>query len=1204
MQIARNSAKPAGRLNNLKGVKEAVNLRKIQLSLLIALLAQTVYPDATYAQPLKRPAPLSGKIAATKGGEQATLLPRRTWQKAVVQQDLKAGDILRTNAAGTLAIVFADGTQVRLGRNTVMVVRLVSKSGPSRLSLQRGRAWGRSPRKRSNLSIDTPSATAAIRGTEWALTADEDSSQLQVFSGAVELSNDAGSLTLQGGQAATVLRGQAPTRTVLVNPTGREQMLYFVNLASGLDMLSNQNEEFTRARQYVAEGDWEAASNLFDDLARADDPADRAAGAYGRYIAAVQLGETPAPPTMDATAESFLTRALIAAFDGDLQASKRIAEEGLATFPDTAPLYQVKADVEALLGEPDTAIATIASARASFPANLALAIREADLLRDYRGSPKAARDLVQPILIADPDNFLARKSQAKNWMAIGGMKEAARLVTQALIARPYDAELVSMRAQILLEQNKLSAAKVEIDKAMAMDAGNALAGNALAQYWRRKDRQDEALAASLAASADNPDYGLGFLGLAQVQLELGEPGLAEQQLDTADRLDPYNPAIPLARTAVALYDFAGDDAIRNAREALTRYRGRGGEYVNLSENRETGSLVSQAFRFLDLEGWGRYYADRVFDSFTPSSYFDQAINQTPGPFLIRNVDGSFNAQQAENFDVLSSFLQGVALDPLSVASSQRRLRFDNGNFVEPSLGVSLLDENLRNQQHIDGGLDTIFDAPLPTAIWLRGNYTDISDNRRRPDISPFSRQRGGDSWYLRSYVGLELTPSDSLVINGELNRDNGQSETNILGLVDDSFALEEDRETDRNFLFGLYSHEFGYRDQLTIGAGFGRSQLNIISLNTTNIQPFADQLSQSRDRFTYLSANYAKGFGPLDLRIGGEWSDIRSNVISADYDFAQDIVAPGVPPLSDESRSSEARAYVDLRYHPIESLVIQGQLEVVARTVDDSTTHPLNWRLGASYEPIEGQWLRAGFIRQSRGLFDFSFRPVAVVGLQSNSAPSFRQSRGDSLIIRWEAEWSDRLFTMVEYQDQQLEAVAYAIPDLPVDITGFPVSVKRISAEANLWLDGNIGLRAAYAYTDTAIEGSFVSGENVNQAIGASYGCATANLGFAFSCIYELGDQLPFVPGHFARASLVWTLPAPTRLKATLSGSYIGDQSDDLRLATQNVTLIDARFDWEPMDRRLAFSLALLNLLDKQYDSATGVAAPRLTVVAGAKVRF
>ncbi len=1174
-------------------------------------LGQSVFPEAIAAQPIKRPAPLSGKITATKGGEQATLLPRRTWQRAVRQQDLKMGDILRTKAAGTLAIVFADGTQVRLGRNSVMVVRQVSKTGKSSLSLQRGRAWGRSPRNRTSLSIETPSATAAIRGTEWAINADAESSRLQVFSGTVELSNDAGSLTVEAGQAATVLRGQAPTRTLLTNPTGREQMLYFVNLASGLDLLGNDSEAFISARQSAASGDWETAARFFDDLSRSEDPADRAAGTYGGYVAAVQRGEEAAPPMLEVTAESYLALALIAAYDGDLRAAKETAEEGLQAFPDAAPLYRAKADVEALLGDADAALATMDAARATFPDDVSLKIGDADLLRDYGGRPKAARDLLRPILAADPDNFPALKSQAKNWMAIGGLKEAGRLVTRALAARPYDAELISMRAEILLEQNRLSDAKAEIDKALEMDAGNALAGNALAQYWRRKDRLDQALEASLAASAHNPDYGMGFLGLAQVHHEMGETGLAEQQFDAADRLDPFNPAIALARTGVALQDFAADDAIRNAREALTRYRGRGGEYVNLSENRETGSLVSQAFRFLDLEGWGRYYADRVFDSFTPSSYFDQAINQTPGPFLIRNADGSFNAQQAagdngegESFEALSSFLQGVALDPLSVASSTRRLRFDNGNFIEPFVGASLLDENLRNEKTLNGGLDTIFDAPLPTAIWLRGNYTDISDNRRRPDISPFSRRRGGERLFFGGYLGLELTPFDSLVLNGELQRNTDLSETNILGLLDDSFALEEDREAERNFLFGLYSHEFGYRDQLTIGAGFGRSQLNVISINTSSALPFRDQLTQNRGTFSYFSANYAKGLGPLDLRIGGEWSDVRTRDVISVFDFEQDIVAPGIAPARFDLQTTEARAYIDLRYHPIEPLVLQGQVEATARTIAGDTRYPFNFRIGASYEPLEGHWLRAAFLRQSRGLFDFSFRPAGVVGLQANSVPSFRQSRNDSVIVRWDAEWSDRLFTTAEYQDQQLEAVQYAVPDLPVDITGFPVSVKRISAEANLWLGGNIGLRASYAYTDSAIEGSFVSGDNVNQAIGPTFGCATADLNFTFGCTYEVGDQLPFVPGHFARASLVWTLPAPTRLKATVSASYIGGQDDDLSLPVEDVTLVDARLEWEPLDRRLAFNLSLLNLLDKRYDSATGVAAPRFTVLAGAEVRF
>ncbi|QTD55782.1 hypothetical protein [Parasphingorhabdus cellanae] len=141
----------------------------------------------------------------------------------------------------------------------------------------------------------------------------------------------------------------------------------------------------------------------------------------------MQQGEEPTSPLLQSTAESYLTLTLIAAYAGDLRTAKINAEKGVMAFPGAALFYQAKADVEALLGEPDAAIATIAAARASFPDENMLAIGEANLLRDYSGRPKAARDLLEPILTV----FSPEKAQAKNWMAIGGSTEADMLVERA-----------------------------------------------------------------------------------------------------------------------------------------------------------------------------------------------------------------------------------------------------------------------------------------------------------------------------------------------------------------------------------------------------------------------------------------------------------------------------------------------------------------------------------------------------------------------------------------------------------------------------------------------------------------------------------------------------------------------------------------------------------------------------------------------------
>ena len=499
--------------------------------------------------------------------------------------------------------------------------------------------------------------------------------------------------------------------------------------------------------------------------------------------------------------------------------------------------------------------------------------------------------------------------------------------------------------------------------------------------------------------------------------------------------------------------------------------------------------MSQAFRFLDLEGWGRYYADRVFDSFTPSSYFDQALNQTPGPFLIRNFDGSFNAQQSQDLDTTSSFLQGLALDPLGVASSGRRLRFDNGNFFEGGIGGFYFNEDLRNIRQLVGGIDAIVDSPLPIAINIDARYSDTNDSRLRPDLDFFTEQRGGDDWQVTGYLGAELTSTDNIVLNIELSDKTRLSDTNELGLVNGTTELRERVDSENQSLFALWSHEFGYRNLLTIAGAIGNRVQDTILQTVSSNRPFPDQFLESDTRFHYISANYARGFGPVDLRIGAEYSDVRLNELRGNFNFDN----PGAGRVVDGNpfrvNIVEIRAYADIRYQASEALVFQGQLEFVSgqsiatqigtvNVANPDSFDRLNWRFGTSFEPIEGQWLRAAHVRENNSLFDFSFRPVAVVGLKPNTAPNFRLSRSDSTIVRWDAEWSSRLFTSVEYQAQDHEAVRYLIPDLPVEIFGNPVSLDRVSLQANYWLGDNIGLRASYAYTDSDISGTFIAGAN------------------------------------------------------------------------------------------------------------------------------
>ncbi len=324
-----------------------------------------------HAQAVPRTGEIAGQIVARNSGEQARLLPSPQFRDAVVRQQLKAGDVLRTNAAGTLSIVFADRTQVRLGRNSTLLVRAIQDGRPSAVQLQRGRLWGRAPRGRSNFAIETPSATAAIRGTEFAIEVSDYLTQLSVFEGSVEIGNEAGALTIGTGEAAQVQRGQAPVRVALIDPVGREQLLYFVTLEEGRDLAAR------------SPGGVAAAAQMFDALA---------------------AGETPDLPQGP---EQAVTRAFMLAYRGELGEAMAEVDTALASAPDEPALLALKTRIALLLGDSALAAQTVDRSLVRYPDNpLALAQR-AEIRFLYEGEPYLARDDAERAVMIDPHRALS-----------------------------------------------------------------------------------------------------------------------------------------------------------------------------------------------------------------------------------------------------------------------------------------------------------------------------------------------------------------------------------------------------------------------------------------------------------------------------------------------------------------------------------------------------------------------------------------------------------------------------------------------------------------------------------------------------------------------------------------------------------------------------------------------------------------------------
>ena len=367
-----------------------------------------------------------------------------SWRGIDINQDLLPGDVLRTNASGHLAVLFADNTQIRLARNTTLLVKQVGAAEDTVLSLEAGAIWARAERGGEGLTVETPAAAAAIRGTDWSMTVDgSGKTSLIVLEGLVELSNEFGSVSVAGGEGAVASIGQAPTKVVIVDPDDREQMLFYLSLRGS----------FT----------WMPASPLSSpDMRR-------------------QRSRIAGIPASARSAEDWLTLAEVSlSYDGK-QAAADAAEQarGLRLSPSQ------KARLDLL-----DALAAGAEHRFEDAAQL---FRRAAPRLDARRRAIALYGGYFARALADPDRVEAPPvvsgggpyaALAEAWTA-GFLKDipaAIDVIKRAEARYPDDPSLPAYRAQLALLIDDREQVKAAIDRSLAIDPDDPTALEARANY--------------------------------------------------------------------------------------------------------------------------------------------------------------------------------------------------------------------------------------------------------------------------------------------------------------------------------------------------------------------------------------------------------------------------------------------------------------------------------------------------------------------------------------------------------------------------------------------------------------------------------------------------------------------------------------------------------------------------------------------------
>lgn len=148
----------------------------------------------------------AGKAAAIVTSAKRTMLKRagsEEYEKLKVNTMLYEGDAVRVKRWGRAGLALTGGAEVRLKSNSYFKLTGSGVEKEQEVKLSLGRIWTKLLHKMAKVRVRTPTAVAAVRGTE-ADVEMRDIMTVKVYEGHVDLVNDQGTQSLTAGQMSQV----------------------------------------------------------------------------------------------------------------------------------------------------------------------------------------------------------------------------------------------------------------------------------------------------------------------------------------------------------------------------------------------------------------------------------------------------------------------------------------------------------------------------------------------------------------------------------------------------------------------------------------------------------------------------------------------------------------------------------------------------------------------------------------------------------------------------------------------------------------------------------------------------------------------------------------------------------------------------------------------------------------------------------------
>lgn len=1167
------------------------------LSALAAAMALT-WPLALRAAV---PPGAAAEIVSLQGTGDQRAAAAADWQPARPAQALATGDFVRTRQAAKMALLFADDTQLRLHQNTVLQVKGVATPAQpvTTLLLNAGRAWTQTRRADgSRLNLETPAATAAIRGTDWDISVEDDGrTLLTVLSGTVEFSNAQGQVSVGANEAAYAEVGKAPVKLVLSQPRDRIQ---WVN-ALRADPLPH----------LAAEPVPEALAPVRAALVARDVPAARAALAQAKVQAP---GDAPAPwvalmetaialqagdvlaareqlARQAATPEAPLPVALMQSdmqlMDGDAAAAATTLRTALQRWPAHPALVAQLARVQLLSDRVDEAAATLAPAQGTAHAELALV--RAELARRRGDAPGTLGAYAEATQLAPQD--------ARGWQGLGSAhteREDARParahLRQALALSPQSPGAWGELGTLETFTNQFTEAGQAFSTALGDNPADyvALTGQGLL-HLKQGDPQ-AALDAFLRAGVMEPRYARAKTWTAVAYYQLGRHQDALATLRQASNLDDKDPVPYMLLAQIHTDLFQPGEAVEAARAAVERMPYL--KSLNQVANDQKGSAnLGASLAFFGMEDWALELAQQSFYPYWGGSHL----------FLADRYAGEFNKN--------SALFQGFLTDPMAFGASQRYSSLLQQPGAHGAVGVTL-DKELYRMRAPAVTLNGMNNTQVPVSWFFKAQSAKAGEFPFDLQVNDAPAVRGGygDVHARAVTVGAGMQPTERVNLFAYVNRFDMRLRSQNL------FETSMDNTSTQGALGMAY--RWGPTEQTWVK--LGRSMEDILLQRYPTLYllpPFVSLMgvsSEPKKQFTDVQLRHT-----VDTTPGSRWSvalehvrERQNNLIGGEAVVGANI--PGVGEYRDyllvggynrvDRRYTALTLATTQRLHPAFNLDAALGLQQIRHRVDGVTQSYLvnleyfneeearraemervvTPRVGLVWQPAAGTTVRMAYQDWLRPLSVSTLTSVETAGIPVEDRLVEAGGRHKRTVAQVGIELGANTFVSLRADHLRVRNPGTVGVDLRTPSLPFLEEMRNIQL---------VNLSTADLLEDTP---SFDTGTLKTLGAGVNHMFSRQWSGYA-KYLYQGSEshiygtdgpagRIPYIPRHTAVLGATWV--GPQRFYVSGRAVYRSERFED----KENLTRIapgwgvDLMGFWESQDKHWVVGAAALNLWAPKSD--------------------